>query len=190
MTQPTYYPIQKNWRKLKPLYEQPKNLCLSYWEMEAYMRGRRKDFGLPAQEYFKEYSDDVRPCQYETTDWRCMTGRRGRQPAYWDWVCHMACHWVVNTNYSVITELEPDRCWRIVESDLHSTIVDFDRMLLFDPNFLALDISAEETWEMTVLQQNSRILRVGQFAEHDLTAFIQFKGQFKDITPLACEVSG
>ena len=36
----TYYPIQKQWRKLRPVFEQPSIIRLAHQEMEAYALGR------------------------------------------------------------------------------------------------------------------------------------------------------
>jgi hypothetical protein len=49
---------------------------------------------------------------------------------------------VVNFNFRLAQLVEPDRAWRIVTSDHHSTVWD-GRDTLFEFNFLALGIPAE-----------------------------------------------
>jgi hypothetical protein len=82
------------------------------------------------------YPEDIESC-----DWRI--GHRGRPPRYWRYVKHGACHWIVNFCLRLATLVEPFRKWRILTSYEHSTVWD-GRNTLFELNYLALGISAEE----------------------------------------------
>ena len=68
----------------------------------------------------------------------------------------------------VISTLEPDRPWRIAHSDKHSSVVDLERKLLFDPNFQAFNLTAEEAWKEAVDWHNSEILPLGVYMDHTM----------------------
>ena len=185
-----YYDIQKNWRKLKPLYEQDSVLFLSYCEMEAHAEARLTDFNKEneadgiAHRYSyepKTFTKDLRPWDYESCDWMCYYDKPGRKPGYFQWVRHSACHWIVNANYLVITELEPNHPWQIVESDFHSTCVDVSRGLMFDTNFLALGISAEECYQKTCKHKSSKFYDLGEFYTHEPSALLQHQIRKDDV---------
>ena len=144
---PEFYPIQSQWRKLKPIYESEKAWQMWYPEMCAYLRDCLED------EYFVTIptppnTPDTWPATFDGCSWRDGTTRRGRYPGYWRFVCHSACHWVANLNLYVATKAEPDRDWKIISSDLHSTVWDVATKTLWETNFLAFGISARETYKM------------------------------------------
>ena len=58
-------------------------------------------------------------------------------------------------------QAEPDREWRIVTSDEHSTVWDGNNTL-FDINFSALGLEAEEAFDLAVLHRTSMVLPVGK----------------------------
>lgn len=72
---------------------------------------------------------------------------RGPNPAYWRYVKHAACHWLVNFNLRLAEQVETKRRWRIVSSDAHSTVWDSERTL-FDFNFHALCIEPKEAFRL------------------------------------------
>jgi len=160
----TYYPIQKRWRKLRPLFEQLDIIELMHHEMECYASSRADDYGYKHRP--KPFSLDVRPADYDSCDWRWSSGRRGPQPGYWAWACHSACHWVASANLVVISQLEPDRPWRIATSSSHTTVVDMERRLMFDTNYLALGVSAEECWAAAVEADDSDLFPIGETMKH------------------------
>ncbi len=53
----------------------------------------------------------MKPVEADGCDWRFFDRegnlRRGRTPAFWDWACHSACHWMVNTNRKLAELVEP-----------------------------------------------------------------------------------
>jgi len=167
MTTPTYYPIQKRWRRLRPLYERQEILELMHAEMEAYAFSKAAGHGLKHKPL--PFHENLRPADYESTDWRLYRGKPGPQPAYWRWVCHTACHWLATHNMIVISNLEPQHDWRIITSDKHSTVVDLERKLLFDTNFQAMGIPAEECWELCFDEPSSELLEPDtMMIHHDL----------------------
>ena len=166
---PKYFPIQQRWRKLKPLYEQPLTLKMSWVEMESF---RQTDFEENGISYnLTPFDPSSRPYQYDTCGWRWADpgcGRPGRKPAFWDWACYRACHWVANANLRVISQLEPEHNWRIATSIEHTTLVDLDRKLMFDTNFLAMGISEKECWKSAVKHPTSCIFDPGTYMLHDI----------------------
>ena len=85
------------------------------------------------------------PRDFESCDWSCE--HRGREPRFWCYVKHGACHWLVNFNLRLAQLVEPDRLWRIVTSDAHSTMWD-GKQTLFEFNFLAFGISADDCFAL------------------------------------------
>jgi hypothetical protein len=83
---------------------------------------------------------------------------REKWPRYWDYVKHAACHWLVNFALRLAMLVEPKKTWRIITSDKHSTVWD-GKNTLFDFNFLAFGISAEECFELAY----DKMLRPGEY---------------------------
>jgi hypothetical protein len=156
---PAYFPIQKRWRLLRPLFEREVTIRLAHLEMEAYAQTRAADLGYEHRP--REFSIDLRPADYDSCSWRWDRGRRGPEPGYWAWACHSACHWLAAVNLYVISALEPDRPWRVATSDRHSTVVDLGRGLLFDTNFLALRVTPEQCWADAVEGPGAKVLPLG-----------------------------
>lgn len=152
-----YYDIQKNWRKLKPHF-QAEDLQVVWQEglsrfeyIRAYdnwKKGFRSDKPF---EMWKPSKFEL-PTTTESCDWRAMyperTGKRGPQPAYFDYVRHGACHYMVDFYWHVANRALPEYDWIVVSSDTHSTVWAVGTDILFDPQFLALGIDADEAWEM------------------------------------------
>ena len=94
-------------------------------------------------------SNGAIPANYDRCDWRYLQEdengdmKRGRHPAFWKYVCHGACHWLVNFNLRLAMLVEPNRKWRILHSEKHSTAWDGETTL-FDMNMLALEVPPEE----------------------------------------------
>jgi hypothetical protein len=70
-----------------------------------------------------------------------------QSPRYWDYVKHAACHWLVNFNLRLAELVEPEKKWRIVTSQAHSTVWD-GKETLFDMNFSALGADADEAFRL------------------------------------------
>jgi hypothetical protein len=144
-----YYDVQGQWRKVRP-----------HLTDAAIRETLRKDFGkFTVSRGGRFFEEGTVPAAYDSCDWRW--DRRGRQPAFWNYVCHSACHWLVNLNLKLAQKAEPKREWRILTSDKHSTV--FDGVdTLFDMNFSALGVKAEETYELvTKRKYGGRSLSVG-----------------------------
>jgi hypothetical protein len=67
----------------------------------------------------------------------------------------------VNFNLRLAMLVSPRRPWTIVTSDRHSTVWD-QGGTLFDMNFLALGVPADEAWELAGEQLESRHLGPGE----------------------------
>lgn len=95
------------------------------------------------------------PRDFESCDW--WIDHCGREPRFWCYVKHSACHWLVNFNLRLAQLVEPGHPWRIVTSDNHSTVWDGNETL-FEFNFLALGISPDECFTLA----NERHLPLGK----------------------------
>src|SRR5947208_3206055 len=122
-----YYDPVRNWRKLKPYLDVPDLNHVLVNDFNKFTFGRWR----------KPFRQGEYPCDFESCDWACS--RRGRRPAYWRYVKHAACHWLVNFNLRLAMLVEPRRSWRILTSNEHSTVWDGEETL-FDLNFLALGV--------------------------------------------------
>lgn len=144
-----YYDLKRHWTKrIVPHLANPELNRILVEDFNKFTFGRwRKPF-LPG-----EY-----PADYETCLWDI--DRRGPRPRYWRYVKHAACHWLANFALRLATVAEPTRPWRILTSDRHSTVWD-GRRTLFDLNFMALGIEAQQTFELAYEQE----LLVGELME-------------------------
>jgi hypothetical protein len=95
------------------------------------------------------------PRDFESCDWDWE--HRGLAPRFWRYVRHAACHWLVNFNLRLAQLVEPDRPWRIVTSQDHSTVWDGNETL-FDFNFLAFGVPPDQCFAMA----NERHLALGK----------------------------
>ena len=157
-----YYPIQKQWKKLKPIDKSEPFCEIAHMEMERYAENRANHYGYK----FKptKYSPQITPSDYETCDWRYMTGRRGRHPAFWDYVCHGACHWTAPLGLIVAQVALPERDWVLVTSKQHTTVWDSEHTIM-DANFLALNINVAEAWKMAAQQSDSKVVSLNQYID-------------------------
>ena len=148
-----YYDIPKHWTKrIDPHIESVR--CILTRDFNKFTWGRWR----------KKFTDQDVPHGFDSCDWRWR--HKGRHPRYWDYVCHSACHWLVNFNLRLAQLVEPKREWRILTSQEHSTVWD-GAETLFDFNFLALGVPADEAFQLA----NEKHLPVGKelkvyFAEH------------------------
>jgi hypothetical protein len=136
-----YYPFTKNWsREIEPHLDDP---FLNHLLVEDF---HKFTFG----QWRKPFGPGMHPRDFESCDWDI--GHRGREPRYWRYVKHSACHWVVNFCLRLATLAEPKHSWRIVTSQEHSTVWDGDQTL-FDINFLALSVEAPEAFRLASKHQ-------------------------------------
>ncbi|MBE9172555.1 hypothetical protein IQ216_05480 [Cyanobium sp. LEGE 06143] len=117
MAPTAYYPIQRRWRRLGPLYRSRETAAIWWPELEAYSEGRAEEHGYPYEP--TAFIPGLLPADYDACDWRWSHGRRGPQPTYWGWVCHGACHWTASLHLWAAMQAESDRPWRIVTSSKH-----------------------------------------------------------------------
>jgi hypothetical protein len=143
-----YYPIQARWRRIKPHISDARVQATLVRDFNKFTFGRWK----------QPFTAGMKPTEFESCDWRCET-RRGRQPEFWDYVKHSACHWLVGFNLRLAELVEPKRAWRIVTSDAHSTTWDGDTTL-FDFNFLALGIAPDEAWRLA--SEGGTVMPIGK----------------------------
>jgi hypothetical protein len=93
-----YYDVQKNWRKVKRHVDHPDLQAVLVQDMDRFMWGRRKERFLPG----------MCPADTDPGDW-IDENRRGRPPAFWRYVRHQACYWLVNFNLLLAMRVEPHR---------------------------------------------------------------------------------
>ncbi len=164
ITRLRYVEISRHWRKIKPHLLHP--------NAEGIWRANMKDYAEQRAEKYKykfrfRHGDYQTPSDFDSCDWR-WCGHVGRRPEYWLWVCHSACHFLVDLNLFVAVQSFPGFEWRIVsrtgggEQNSHSTVWNGDESdpLLFDMNFSALKVPAKQTWETAI---RGRVLKPHDF---------------------------
>jgi hypothetical protein len=137
-----YYDLKGRWRRARPHLEDDTLRKILARDFNKYTRGT----------HWRKFDADDRPRHFENIDWDYDedTGyfrHRGREPAFWAYTKHGACHWLVNFNLRLAQLTEPNRNWRIVTSKLHSTVWDGETTL-FEFNFLAFGIPPDECFSM------------------------------------------
>jgi hypothetical protein len=141
-----YYDLQRHWtRRIAPHLGDPKLNAILVRDFNKFTLGR----------WQKRFTQGQFPRDFESCDW--SEDHRGREPRFWPYVKHGACHWLVNFNLRLAQLVEPGRAWRIVTSDQHSTVWDGEQTL-FEFTFLALGISPQECFDLA----NGRQLPPGQ----------------------------
>lgn len=127
--------------------------------MLEYMEQRAHDNKF---KYKRNRSRESVPACFDSCDWRFVTDRPGRTPAYWDFACHSACHWVADMCLYVASKAYPEIPWRIVSSHKHSTVWNgcTKTPVLFDVNFSAIGVKPKEAWELASM---GRMLKPGSW---------------------------
>ena len=162
-----YFAIGKHWtNKIKPVFESQYAQKILHHDFKRYIKSKErdinnhyKDMGLDKKAEFSFKKGD------ELWDWDIgwwRYSRIGRPPAYDNYVCHQACHWVVNTLLYSATNAFPKKQWQIITSDKHSTVWD-GKVTFFDLNYLAMQITPEVCFENTFMADGLSILPVGQY---------------------------
>lgn len=101
---------------------------------------------------YKNHQEEERhklPSGYDCRDW--TWDKRGPYPAFWNFVCFGACHWLVDLNLFVAASAWPKVPWRILNASKHSTVWngDYLKPVLFDANWLVFEVTPEETLRTT-----------------------------------------
>jgi hypothetical protein len=133
-TRMKYYDLKKNWHRVKPHLADEKLNDILVRDFNKFTFGR----------WGRKFTYGDLPCEFESCDWDI--DHRGRRPAFWQYVKHSACHWLVNFNLRLAMLVQPKKPWRIISSEDHSTVWDGDDTL-FDFNFQAFGIDPEECFD-------------------------------------------
>jgi hypothetical protein len=131
-----YYDLQANWRKVKRHIAHPTVQAVLVRDMHKFTYGRWKT----------DFTPGMVPRDVESCDWEWNMRWRGRHPAYWAYVRHSACHWLVNFELELANRVLPDRPWRILSGEKHSTVFDSDETL-FDFNYQAMGVPADQCFQ-------------------------------------------
>jgi hypothetical protein len=146
-----FNPTGSNWtRKIKP--------HLSDLEVQRVLVEDFNKFTFGRWE--KRFLPGMTPYEFESCDW--WLNHRGPMPHYWHYVKHAACHWLANFNLRLAMLTMPQREWRIVTSEKHSTSWDGAEML-FDFNFCALGIVPDDAFKTAATK--GIIMPPGQYIE-------------------------
>jgi hypothetical protein len=129
-----YYDLKKNWRRVKPHLTDRKLNDILVRDFNKFTFGR----------WGQTFTYGNLPREFESCDWDI--DHRGKHPAFWQYVKHAACHWLVNFSLRLAMLVEPEKPWRIITSEGHSTVWDGGDTL-FDFNFKAFGIDPNRCFE-------------------------------------------
>ena len=147
-TRVRYFDLKENWQKVKPHLSDEQLNDILVTDFNKFTFGRWQTRFVRGQY----------PRSFETICW--SDGRRGRKPAFWYYVKHSACHWLVNFTLRLAQLVEPKKRWRIITSVDHSTVWD-GHDTLFDFNYQAIGILPGECFERAYDEE----LKPGEFLE-------------------------
>jgi hypothetical protein len=150
----SYYDPVKNWCRIRPHLPDVEHVLVRDFNKFTWGRWRKK------------FQPGQLPHEFESCDW--YLDHRGPMPAYWWYVKHAACHWLVNHNLELAQRVRPQDQWRIVTTQRHSTVYN-GHGLLFDLNFCAFRISPRKAYELA--RKQGEVLAPGEhlrvyLAEH------------------------
>ena len=161
-----YFPISRHWaKKLKPIIETKKAQNQLDKDFRIYIRSKERDINAWYKSRGEKttvslgFSKGSKPIEHDSSDWRC--DRVGRPPAFDEYVCSRACHWIVNTLLFIATEAFPKKEWRIITGDSHSTVWDGDKTF-FDLNYLAMKIDVATCYNSTLGDRSHQVLPIGK----------------------------
>jgi len=167
-----YVDIKKHWRKIRPFAISEKATRIWKRDLKKHhaafrvygYRFTNKTFDI---EWFQQinkfdwYFPNNKPSDYDSCDWRYGKPGRGRKPAFWDYVVHSKCHWMVNFNLFLAQNVFPKEPWRIITANRHSCVWNGSGLLL-DINFFALVPDITEHPYYREFGKNVEVLNVGE----------------------------
>jgi len=147
-----HYNIQKNWKKLKPIYESQECRALWYEGCVTYVQSKFEDHGIEFDPERYTYNFITTPSVIESSDWQYGFGKRGRKPAFWQYALAHACHWMAEKDLYIAKKIAPEFDWVIISSEEHTTV--FNGIdTIFDTTYNAMGISAEVAYKSATLKQ-------------------------------------
>ena len=99
-----YYDLKKNWHRVKPHLGDKQFNDILVRDFNKFTSGR----------WNKTFTYGDLPYEFKSCDWDC--DHRGRRPAFWQYVKHAACHWLVNSSLCLAMLVQPKKRWRIITS--------------------------------------------------------------------------
>ena len=164
-----YFNIGRHWiNKIKPVFESTDAQKIMHHDFKRYIKMKQRNLN----EHYKSMGNDTRvnwtfkkndmPYDWDSVDWR--VDRFGRPPGFDQYVCHGACHWIVNTLLYTATIAFPKTQWQIITNDEHSTVWD-GKYTFFDMNYLALKVPVQYCAEATLLNPDSKFLSAGKYLQ-------------------------
>ena len=168
-----YYPFTRNWHRVRPHLTNPEFRAVLERDFNKFTFGR----------WGKPFGPGQFPFDFESCDWACE--RRGRRAAYWQFVKHAACHWLVNANLTLAELSEPKRAWRILTTQAHSTVWGGE-LTLFDMNFSALQVPPQEAFALACGRELKPGKQLTVHLAQSTTPKTRFRGQLTGETDARC----
>ena len=157
-----YFDLGRYWNsRLKNIFESDFVQAQLFKDFQKFVKGKERRLNSErgsSHQVTYEYAQTDKPIRWDFCDWR--SSRIGRPYLFDEYVCHGACHCIVNSLLLTAKIAYPNILWVIVSGRNHSTVWDKE-LTFFDMNYFALKVSAEDCASNTVLDNESVILQVG-----------------------------
>lgn len=141
-----YYDLKKRWSYIKPHLKNKKVIKALTQDVSDYMLSvRGYKHGLDKGDY---------PFHYESSDW--YVDKKGKLPEYIKYTMSGACHYLVRFNLKLARLVEPDKNWRIISSETHSTVWDGEETI-FEFNYYAYGVPAIKAFQRATENVASKI---------------------------------
>jgi hypothetical protein len=139
-----YYDLVTNWSKIEPhLGEEELNRILVR-DFNIYSLARTGETftaGMFPQQLHEEWLQRQKDLYDESWD-----PREGDPQPHWKYVKGQSCHWIANFTLRLAMLVEPQREWRILSGDKHSTVWD-GKDTIFDFNYFTNGVPVDECFE-------------------------------------------
>ena len=148
-----YYDLQRHWtRKIVPHLKDKALNGILVRDFNKFTMGR----------WNRPFVQGNWPEEFDATDWR--GGRRDPRPRYFRYANYLCSHWLVNFQLRLAELAEPNKGWRIVTSEMWSTVWN-GQETLFEFTLQATGESADWARKMATDAGGSRVLPIGQQLE-------------------------
>ena len=161
-----YFDLGRHWNsRIRNIFESDVVQAQLFQDFNKHVKSRERRINSErklSHHVTYSYLQTDKPISWDSCDWR--SSRVGRPYSFDQYVCHGACHCIVNSLLLTARIAYPDSPWIIVSGKHHSTVWD-QYLTFFDMNYFALKVSPEECAINTVLDHESIILEEGELLE-------------------------
>ena len=155
-----YFDLGRHWNsKIRRIFESDIVQAQLFQDFQKFVKAKERlliSLSRSSHQVTNVYAQTDKPIRWDSCDWR--SNRIGRPYSFDEYVCHGACHCIVNSLFLTAKIAFPEKPWVIVSGRNHSTVWDQD-ITFFDMNYFALKVTAGDCAINTVLDNECLILQ-------------------------------